>query len=89
MGRVLVQSARDEGSCIMEDLNKWAGGYYYWNYLVEGSLKAVYHRERLVKLNARQEPNHPQVRKQGHAVKLWEIREDMGQAIRGTRMLQE
>ena len=43
------------------------------------------HRKRLVGLSVRQEPNSPQVRKQVYAVELWEIKEEIGEAIRETK----
>ena len=53
--------------------------------LRKAALKALYHRGRLVELNVRQDSNDPKVRKQGHAVKLWGIREEIEQTIRGKK----
>ena len=44
----------------------------------KAAIKTLYHRGRLVELNVWQDPNGPQVRKQGNEVKLWGIREEKG-----------
>ena len=49
------------------------------------TLKALYHRGRLVELNFRQDPNSPQIRTYGHTIELWGIGEEIGQAIGGMK----
>ena len=48
------------------------------------ALKVLYHL-RLFGLYIQQNPDSFQVGKQGHVVKLWGIREEIGQANRGTK----
>ena len=61
--------------------------YYYYSGSIsqQAALQALYHRGRNWALEVIQDPYGYQVRKQGHVVKLWRIRERARRGVRGAK----